>query len=33
MDRLLEFFHSEHNDDIMDVELHMLQDRLVVASY
>ena len=25
MDHLLEFFHSEHDDDILDVDLQMLQ--------
>ena len=25
MDHLLEIFHSEHDDDILDVDLHMLQ--------
>ena len=32
MDHILEFFHSYHNDDLWDVELHMLQDRLVVPN-
>ena len=31
MDHLLELFHSEHVDDILDVDLQMLQDLLVVA--
>ena len=31
MDHFLEFFHSEHNDDLLDVDLQMLQDLLVVA--
>ena len=31
MDHLLEFFHSEHDDDLLDFDLHMLQDLLVVA--
>ena len=26
MDHLLEFFHSEHDDDLLDVDLQMLQD-------
>ena len=26
MDHLLELFHSEHDDDIIDVELQILQD-------
>ena len=30
MDQLLEFFHSEHNDDILGVDLHILQYWLVV---
>ena len=25
MDNLLEFFHSEHDDDLLDVDLQMLQ--------
>ena len=25
MDHLLEFFHSEHDDDLLDVDLQMLQ--------
>ena len=25
MDHLLEFFHSEHDDDLLDVDLEMLQ--------
>ena len=25
MDHLLELFHSEHDDDLLDVDLHMLQ--------
>ena len=32
MDHLLEFFHSEHDDDLLDVDLQMLQARLVVPS-
>ena len=31
MDRLLAFLHSEHDDDILDVDLQMLQTSLVVA--
>ena len=31
MDNFLEFFHSEQNEDLLDVELHMLQTWLVVA--
>ena len=31
MDHLLELFHSEHDDDILDVDLQMLQYWLVVA--
>ena len=31
MDHLLEFFHSEHDEDLLDVELQMLQAWLVVA--
>ena len=31
MHHLLEFFHTEHNYDILDVYLPMLQARLVVA--
>ena len=31
MNHILEFFHSEHDDDIMDVELHMFQAWLVVS--
>ena len=31
MDHLLEFFHSEHDDNILDVDLQMLQAWLVVA--
>ena len=31
MDHLLEFFQSEHDGDLLDVELQMLQDLLVVA--
>ena len=30
-DHILEFFHSEHDDDLLDVDLHMLQSWLVVA--
>ena len=25
MDHILEFFHSEHDDDLLDVNLHMIQ--------
>ena len=25
MDHLLKFFHSKHDDDLLDVDLHMLQ--------
>ena len=32
MDHILEFFHSYHNYDLWDIELHMLQDRLVVPN-
>ena len=31
MDHILEFFHSEHNADILDVDIHMLKYWLVVA--
>ena len=31
MDHLLEFFQSEHDDDLLDVDLQMLQACLVVA--
>ena len=31
MFHLLEIFHSEHNDNILDVELQMFQDLLMVA--
>ena len=31
IDHLLEFFHSEHDEDLLDVDPHMLQDLLVVA--
>ena len=31
MDHLLEFFHSENDDDILDIDLKMIQDWLVVA--
>ena len=31
MDHLLELFHSEHDDDILDSDLQMLQYLLVVA--
>ena len=31
MDHLLKLFHSEHYDDLMDVELKMIQDWLVVS--
>ena len=30
LDQILELFHSEHNGDILDVGLHMLQSWLVV---
>ena len=30
MDHLLEFFHSEHEDDILDVDLQMIQDWLLI---
>ena len=30
MDQLLELFHSENDGDILDIDLHMLQDWLVV---
>ena len=33
MGHLLELFHSEHDDDILDVELHIPQAWLVVAPY
>ena len=32
MDPLLDFFHSDHDDDFLDVELQMLQAWLVVAN-
>ena len=32
MDHLLELFHSEHDDDLIDVDLQMLQAWLVVAA-
>ena len=31
MDHILEFFHSEHDENILDVDIHMLQDLLVVS--
>ena len=31
MDHLLELFHSEHNYDLLDVDIQMLQDLLVVS--
>ena len=31
MDNSLEFLHSEHNEDLLDVDIQMLQDLLVVA--
>ena len=31
MDHILEFFHSEHDGYLLDVELHILQDLLVVS--
>ena len=31
MDHLLEFFYLEHDDDLLDVELHMIQAWLVVS--
>ena len=31
MDHLLEFFHPEHDDNILDVDLHMLQSWLVLS--
>ena len=31
MDYLMEFFRSEHDDDLLDVDLYILQDLLVVA--
>ena len=31
MDHILEFFHSEHDDNLLDVDLQMLQAWLVVA--
>ena len=30
MDHLLELFHSEHDDDLMDFEVHILQAFLVI---
>ena len=32
MDQLLEFLHSEHDDYLLDSDLHMLQAWLVVAT-
>ena len=31
MDQLLLFFHSEHDADILDIDLQMIQDWLVVT--
>ena len=31
MDHLLEFFHSEHDEDLLDIDLHILQAWLLVA--
>ena len=31
MHHLLELFHSEHDEDLLDVDIHVLQDWLVVA--
>ena len=31
MEHILEFFHSEHDDDILDFDLQMLQDLLVAS--
>ena len=31
MEYLLELFHSEHDEDLIDIEIQMLQDWLVVA--
>ena len=31
MDHLLELFHSEHDEDLLDVDLQIIQDWLVVA--
>ena len=33
MDHLLVFFHSEHDDDIFDVDLQMLQYLLLVTPF
>ena len=33
MDQLLELFHSEHDDDILDDDLHMLQALLLADPY
>ena len=33
MYQILELFHSEHYYDLLDVYLHMIQDRLVVSPY
>ena len=31
MDQLLELFHSNHDDDLLGFDLHMLQDLLVIT--
>ena len=31
MEHLLELFHSEHDEDLLDVDLHILQAQLVVS--
>ena len=31
MNQLMEFLHSEYDDGLLDVDLHMLQDWQVVA--
>ena len=33
MDHLLEFFHSEHDEDLLDVDINILQSWLVVAPH
>ena len=33
MDRLLEFYYSEHDDDILGVDIHMIQYWLLVAPH
>ena len=33
MDQLLELLHSENDDYILDVDLHMIQAWLLVATY